>query len=63
MPKEEIKNCLSLGSATNLPWKDNNEFDLVLSITTLHNLYAYDLDKALREIAGWQKQVRLRRKL
>ena len=47
--KEEIKNCLSLGSATNLPWKDN-EFDLVLSITTLHNLYAHDLDKALREI-------------
>ena len=28
----------------------DNTFDLVISITTLHNLYAYDLDMALREI-------------
>lgn len=47
--KIEIKDRLYLGSATDLPWNDN-EFDLVLSITTLHNLYAYDLDKALREM-------------
>ena len=47
--KPEIKNHLQIGTATNLPWADNT-FDLVISITTLHNLYAYDLDRALREM-------------
>tara|TARA_B100002052_G_C15810679_1_gene565723 strand:+ start:264 stop:935 length:672 start_codon:yes stop_codon:yes gene_type:complete len=47
--KPEIRNHLQVGNATKLPWADNT-FDLVLSITTLHNLYAYDLDIALREI-------------
>ena len=48
-----------VGNATKLPWADNT-FDLVLSITTLHNLYAYDLDMALREIerVGNHKYVR-----
>ena len=32
-----------------LPWPDQY-FDLVISINTLHNLYIYDLDKALREM-------------
>ena len=47
--KPEIHNNLQVGNATKLPW-DENTFDLVISITTLHNLYAYDLDRALREI-------------
>jgi len=47
--KEEIRDRLQVGSATNLPWPDDH-FDLVISITTLHNLHAYDLDPALREM-------------
>ena len=47
--KPEIRNSLQIGSATKLPWPDNT-FDLVISITTLHNLYAYDLVQALREM-------------
>jgi SAM-dependent methyltransferase len=47
--KEEIKDCLQVGNATSLPFPDNY-FDFVFSITTLHNLHCYDLDKALREI-------------
>jgi protein-L-isoaspartate(D-aspartate) O-methyltransferase len=40
--KEEVKNSLKVGNATNLPYKDN-EFDFVYSINTLHNLYTYEL--------------------
>jgi ubiquinone/menaquinone biosynthesis C-methylase UbiE len=47
--KEEIQDHLRVGSATELPWPDDH-FDLVISITTLHNLHAYDLDLALREM-------------
>ena len=47
--KEEIKNKLVFGTATKLPWEDNY-FDLVVSITTLHNLYVFDLEKALKEM-------------
>jgi len=47
--KEEIRNRLQLGNATELPWEDNT-FDLVFSINTFHNLHAYDLDHALREM-------------
>ena len=38
-----------LGSAAKLPYPDKH-FDLVISITTLHNLYNYDLHAALGEI-------------
>lgn len=47
--KPEIKEFLEVGNANNLPYEDNF-FDLVVSINTLHNLHCYDLDKALREM-------------
>lgn len=47
--KEEIRDRLQVGNATKLPFPDKH-FDLVYSITTLHNLHNYDLDPALREI-------------
>jgi protein-L-isoaspartate(D-aspartate) O-methyltransferase len=47
--KEEIRDRLQIGNATSLPFPDKH-FDLVFSITTLHNLHNYDLDKALREV-------------
>ena len=53
--KSEIRDQLQVGNAINLPWEDNT-FDLVISITTLHNLHAYDLDLALREMERVGKQ-------
>ncbi len=47
--KEEVQPYLVQGSADALPFPDK-EFDLVVSITTLHNLYCHQLDRALREI-------------
>ncbi len=47
--KEEIKDKLLVGNATKLPWEDNY-FDLVYSIMSLHCLHAYDLIEALREM-------------
>jgi len=47
--KEEVRPFLDLGEAQNLPY-ENGSFDLVLSITTLHNLYVHDLARALAEI-------------
>lgn len=47
--KPEVKNYLTVGNATNLPWPDNY-FDFVYSINTLHCLHANELDKALREM-------------
>ena len=46
---EKIKKNIVVGDAINLPWGDNT-FDLVISITTLHNLHCYDLEKALMEM-------------
>lgn len=47
--KPEIKDSLVKGSASKLPFADH-EFDLVISITTLHNLYCQDLYAALKEV-------------
>lgn len=47
--KEEVRDRLTVGNATRLPWPDQH-FDLVYSLNTLHNLHCYDLDPALREI-------------
>lgn len=47
--KEEVRPFLKACSATELPFEDNS-FDLVISINTLHNLYCFELDGALREI-------------
>lgn len=47
--KPEVKSFLQVGSAIELPWPPET-FDLVFSINTLHNLYCYDLERALREM-------------
>ncbi len=46
---DDVKSDLQVCSATKLPFEDNS-FDLVISINTLHNLYCDELDAALREI-------------
>ena len=47
--KEEIRASLSIANATKLPFSDQ-EFDLVISLTTLHNLMIQELAQALKEI-------------
>lgn len=47
--KEEIRDRLQVCSAVSLPF-DDNEFDFVFSLNTLHNLHNYELDPAIREI-------------
>lgn len=47
--KEEAQPFLRVGNATALPFEDRT-FDFVISITTLHNLYNYELRQALQEI-------------
>jgi len=54
--KAEIRDRLFLGRAQDLyPYQDK-EFDLVFSLTTLHNLELPDLKSALQEIARVGKQ-------
>lgn len=55
--KEEIRDRLTVCSATKLPFADG-EFDFVFSINALHNLHCYDLDAALREMQRVGKKNR-----
>jgi ubiquinone/menaquinone biosynthesis C-methylase UbiE len=49
--KPEIRDCLAVREAqADYPWNDHH-FDLVLSLTTLHNLEVFDLKAALGEIS------------
>lgn len=48
--KEEIKENLFQYKAQDVYPFGNNAFDLVISITTLHNLHVFELKAALREI-------------
>lgn len=54
---EGVRPNLQVGHANSLPFADAS-FDLVISINTLHNLYCYDLDRALREIQRVGKKNR-----
>lgn len=47
--KEEVRDCLQYARAQELPYGDH-EFDLVISLATLHNLKIFDLKKAVQEI-------------
>lgn len=51
---DSIKQNLYVGNAMNLPF-DENEFDLVVSINTIHNLENSDCRTALKEISRVSK--------
>jgi protein-L-isoaspartate(D-aspartate) O-methyltransferase len=53
--KEEVRPYLRQGFAQDLPYPEN-AFDLVCSINTLHNLYIYDLKKAVQHIERVTRQ-------
>jgi len=59
--KEEIKQYMVYGKAQNIFPYNNNEFDLVISLGTLHNLRIFELEKSLKEIerVGQQGYVML----
>ncbi len=47
--KPEVRPFLRVGNATSLPYPDKS-FDFVISITTFHNLYNYELYEAVKEV-------------
>lgn len=52
--KEEVRNRIFYGQAQDIPFEDS-EFDLVISLATLHNLKVFDLKKAIQEIGRVSK--------
>jgi SAM-dependent methyltransferase len=46
----DVKAFLQVGSAASLPYMDM-DFDLVISINTLHNLFNFELYESLREVS------------
>ena len=55
--KKEISDKLVFGNANNLPFEDNY-FDLVISINTLHCLKCVDLEKSLIEMQRVSKKYK-----
>jgi len=55
--KEEVRPFLTAGLAQELPY-ESHSFDLVISLNTLHNLYIFDLFKAIQEIQRVGKEHR-----
>ena len=51
----EIKNEISVGSCESIPFEDNY-FDLVISINTIHNLEKDGCAKSLKEICRVSKK-------
>ncbi len=47
--KTEVSKHLQVCNATSLPFQDNS-FDFIYSLNTLHNLYCYELADALQEM-------------
>lgn len=47
--KEEVKAGIKVGNATSLPFEDSS-FDYVYALGCLHNLYNFELFKALKEM-------------
>ena len=52
---ESVKNDLIVADALNVPF-DDNSFDLVISITTVHNFKLEDCKKAIKEIMRVSKK-------
>nr|ACA21556.1 SAM binding protein [Candidatus Pelagibacter ubique] len=52
---DEVKNLVSVGNAKDLKFQDN-EFDLVISINTVHNLELKECTKALQEMERVSKK-------
>ena len=48
---------LQVSNATSLPYEES-EFDFIVSITTLHNLYNYELNSAVKEIERVGKGIK-----